>query len=80
MIPTSRKVSEEGRPERAWRLTWGEVKSEVVSRSREHAGIGSGSKGGSGLGSSGSKEGLSAMNKRTRPLYLWVELHFSSQL
>lgn len=32
------------------------------------------------LGSFGLGVGLSAINKRTRPLQRWVELHLSSQL
>lgn len=53
-----------------------------MSKSIGVAGIGSGSraKEGSGMGSSGIGEGLSAMNKSTRPLQRRVELHFSSQL
>ena len=70
MTLTSRKVSEEGRPEKAWRLTVGRFNSEGVSKSRVDAGVGSGIEGkeGSGMGSSCIRDGLSAMNKRMRPL------------
>jgi len=77
-----RKISDEGRPKRAWRLMWRGFVVVMGSRSREVVGSGQGKKGveKSGLGSSGSEVVLSAMNKRTRPLQRWVEFHFSSQL
>lgn len=61
MVPVRRKVSEEGRPERAWRLIWGWLVSGSMVRD-----VGDSMSSGEGSGVSSSDS--SAMNRSTRPL------------
>lgn len=78
ITPKRRNVSDEGKPYRACKLMWGYVLS--VMGSETSLGSASWVVDVFGLRSSISNEGLSTMNRSTRPLQRWIALHFSSQL
>lgn len=78
MVPYARNVSDEGKPDIAWRLMWGGLKSDASSGSLIFSSE-------SGLGalvpsSPESWAESSTTKSNTHPLQWWLELHLSSQL